>query len=284
MTLGTLHRPTSDATLRTGLKHQIQKSSPEINMKFAKLAVTVCALGFLSISSLAQDKPGTIAGIELQTPKNGMVKQYEDGRKAKIEWHKQQKDTVPLFVSEILSGEHTGSYLVGRFGMHWADMDKPSVTDAADLAQYTKAVAPYVEKLTSSYYEFLPKWSNPSPDMSAKYIEVTIFHVKYGKGDDFRSAVSKVHEANQKLNYPVHSSWYRLVDGGPGGTYVLTVDHPNWASFEDDPAIKPLRDRLREAFGEQESMSVVERLNGSIEGTYSYLIQPRPDLSYFPGK
>ncbi len=53
---------------------------------------------------------------------------------------------------------------------------------------------------------------------------------------------------------------------------------------EDDPAVKPLRDRLREAFGEQEAMSVIDRLNGSIEGTYSDLIQPRPDLSYIPAK
>jgi len=32
-------------------------------------------------------------------------------------------------------------------------------------------------------------------------------------------------------------SWYRLVNGGPGGTYVLAIDHANWASFEDDPAM-----------------------------------------------
>jgi hypothetical protein len=54
--------------------------------------------------------------------------------------------------------------------------------------------------------------------------------------------------------------------------------------MEDDPAIKPLRDDLRAAFGEQEAMSVVERLNSSIESTYSELIQFRPDLSYIPAK
>jgi len=64
-------------------------------------------------------------------------------------------------------------------------MDKPSVTDAADLEQYKKVIAPYVEKLTAAYYEFMPKWSNPSSDMSAKYLEVVVFHIKYGKGDDF---------------------------------------------------------------------------------------------------
>jgi hypothetical protein len=253
-------------------------------MKLMKLSTSLCAVAFFAVGALAQDKPGTIAGLEFQTPKNGMVKQYEDGRKAKVEWHKQQKDKDALLVSEVLTGQNTGSYIVGRFGMHWADMDNPSVTDAADLEQYKKVVGPYVEKLTTAYYEFLPKWSNPSPDMSAKYIEVVSFHIRYGKGDDFRSAVTKVVEANQKLKVPYHYSWYRLANGGPGGTYVLTTDHANWASFEDDPAVKPLRDRLREAFGEQEAMSVIERLNGSIEGTYSDLIQPRPDLSYIPAK
>jgi hypothetical protein len=253
-------------------------------MKLIKIALSLCAAGILSVGALAQEKPGSIAGLEFQTPKNGMVKQYEEGRKAKVEWHKQQKDKNALLVSEVLTGEHMGTYIVGRFGMHWTDMDKPSVPDAADLEQYNKLIAHYVEKLTSAYYEFLPKWSNPSTDMNAKYIEVITFHVKYAKGDDFRSAAARVHEANQKLNVPTHYSWYRLANGGPGGTYVITFDHANWASFEDNPAIKPLRDRLREAFGEQEAMSVIERLNGSIEGTYSDLIQTRPDLSYIPTK
>jgi hypothetical protein len=253
-------------------------------MKLTKLAISLCAAAFLSICALAQENPGTIAGLEFQVPKNGMVKQYEDGRKAKVEWHKQQKDKDPLYVSEVITGENMGTYIVGRFGMHWADMDKPTVSDAADLEQYRKLIAPYVDKLTASYYEFLPKWSNPSTDTNTKYIELVTFHVRYGKGDDFRSAVAKVHEANQKLKTPNHYSWYRLANGGPGGIYVLTIDHANWASFEDDPALKPLRDRLREAFGEQEAMSIIERLNGSIESTYSDLVQTRPDLSYIPGK
>ena len=252
-------------------------------MRLAKLAVSLCTLGFFAAGVSAQDNAGTIAALEFQTPKNGMVKQYEDGRKAKVEWHKQQKDKDALLVSEVISGEYMGTYVVGRFGQHWADLDKPSVPDAADLEQYRKLIAPYVEKLTASYYELQTKWSNPATE-SAKYYEIVTFHVKYGKGDDFRSAVAKVHEANQKLKVPSHYEWYRLVNGGPGGTWVLVLPHANWASFDDDPAIKPLRDRLREAFGEQEAMSVIERINGSIEGTYSQITQPRPDLSYIPVK
>jgi hypothetical protein len=256
----------------------------EDKVRLFKLTAALCVLLLVALSAAAQGQPGNIAALEFQTPKNGMLKQYEDGRKQKAEWHKQQNDAQALYVFETRTGERSGTYLVGRLGQHWADFDKPAVTDAADLAEYQKVVGASVEKIVSVYYEFLPKWSNPSTDMNAKYTEVVTFHVRYGKGDDFRSAIARVHEARQKMNSPAHYSWYHLVNGGPGGTYVVTIDHANWASFEDDPAVKPLRDDLRAAFGEQEATSVVERINSSIESTYSELIQFRPDLSYIPAK
>lgn len=95
---------------------------------------------------------GNIYALEYQTPKNGMVKQYEDGRKQKVEWHEQQKDVQALYVFETLTGERTGTYIIGRFGQHWTDLDKPSASDAADLAQYQKLVGGAVDKLVVSYY------------------------------------------------------------------------------------------------------------------------------------
>ena len=253
-------------------------------MKLLKLSTALSVLLLVALTASAQNQPGNIAALEFQTPKNGMVKQYEEGRKQKAAWHKQQNDNQGLYVFETLTGENTGTYVVGRLGLHWADFDSPKVGDADDLAQYQKLVGGSVEKLVTSYYEFLPKWSNPATDMGAKYTEVVTFHIRYGHGDDFRSAVARAAEARQKMNSKAHYSWYRLVNGGRGGTFVVTIEHTNWASMEDDPAVKPLRDDLRAAFGEQEAMSVIERLNSSVEGTYSELIQFRSDLSYIPAK
>jgi len=254
-------------------------------MKLTKI-LSVCATVLLvALSAAAQGEPATVTTLEFQTPKNGMTKQYEDGRKAKAAWHKQQKDPQMLFVLQVVVGEQMGSYVVGRAGQHWADLDKPAVPDAADEEEYNKVIAPYVEGRTSAYFESMPKVSNPAPDgMGGKYTSVTTFHVRQGKGDDFRSAIARMYDAAQKTKWPFHYRWERLANGGRGGTYVLLVDHANWASFADDPAIKPLRDVLREAFGEQESMSVIERLNGSIESTYNQVVEFRPDLSYMPAK
>jgi hypothetical protein len=250
--------------------------------------VGVCLLGAISVAMAAQGQEpaakAEIASLEFQTPKNGMVQQYEAGRKQKVEWHKQQKDTQALYVFETLTGERTGTYLVGRLGQHWSDMDTPTVTDAADLAEYQKAVGANVDKLVTAYYEYMPKVSNPPTDMNGKYTEIITFHIRYGHGDDFRSAIARVHDARTQMKTPNHYNWYRLVNGGPGGTFVLTIEHANWASFADDPAVQPLRDTLRAAFGEPEAMSVIERLNSAVESTYSEIIEFRPDLSYMPAK
>jgi hypothetical protein len=175
--------------------------------------------------------------------------------------------------------------MVGRGGLHWADLDKPAIPDENDIAEYQKVIGNYVESLTSRYYEFLPKVSNaPADMMPSKFSEIYVFQVRYGKGSDFRSAIERIYEASQKTKWPLHFEWYELVNGGLTGTYVLSLPHSSWADFEDKPDVKPFRDMLKEAFGQAEADSIVDRLDHSIEKESSETIQFRPDLSYLPGK
>ncbi|HKM79452.1 MAG TPA: hypothetical protein VJY15_00620 [Candidatus Acidoferrum sp.] len=238
-----------------------------------------------AISGFAQVKPGTIASLEYQTPKNGMVKQYEDGRKQKAEWHKQQKDTLPLMVWETISGDHTGTYIVGRLGQHWSDFDKPPIPEQADLDEFNKVIGAYVQSVVTRYYEFLPKDSKP-PDSTvpSKFAEIITYRVSPGKEEDFHSAVTRANEAIEKTKWPVHYLWYELANGGRGGTYVLVVPHANWADFEDKPDMKPFPEMLKEAFGPAEADSITKRFDSSIESITSEIIQFRQDLSYLPSK
>src|SRR5215470_15218767 len=102
----------------------------------------------------AQDKGGTLASLEFQKVKRQMVPQYEAGRKQKAAWHKQQNDPLPLLVWEVLSGDNTGTFVVGHFGQHWADLDKPPITDEADVAEFEKVMGAYVESIVTRYYDF----------------------------------------------------------------------------------------------------------------------------------
>ncbi len=240
---------------------------------------------FAAVSVVAQNNPGTLAALEFQKPKNGMVSQYENGRKEKAVWHKQQNDPQPLFVWETLSGDNTGTFIVGRLGQHWSDFDKPAVPDQADLEEYQKVVGNYVDSIVARYYDFMPKVSNPdNSKMPSKFAEIITFYVRYGKGSDFRSAIGRVHFAGEKTKWPVHYEWYALANGGDTGTYVLVLPRANWADFEDKPDVKPFRDMIKEAFGQAEADSIVNGIDASVQRETSEIIQFRPDLSYLPGK
>jgi hypothetical protein len=240
---------------------------------------------FAACSMVAQEKPGTIAALELQKPKNGMVPQYEAGRKQKAAWHKQQNDPQPLFVWEMLTGEDTGNYVVGRLGQHWADFDKPAIPDETDLAEFQKLVGNYVDSVTAFYYAYMPKVSNPSDaKMPTKFHESIHFYVRYGKDSDFRSAIERIHAAAEKTKWPVNYYFYALFSGGETGVYVLVLPRNSWADFEDKPDVKPFRDMLKDAFGPEEADSIVDRIDKSVEKETSQILQFRPDLSYLPGK
>jgi hypothetical protein len=254
-------------------------------MKIGNVLVGMGVLLLAAMPAFAQEKPGTLASIEFQKPKNGMVKQYEEGRKAKAAWHKQQNDSQPLLVFETLTGESTGTYLVERISQHWADLDKPSVPDAADLDEYQKQIGIYVESLVTRYYEFMPKVSNPEDmKMWPKFYEIVIFHVRSGHEADFSSAIRSIHDAGEKTKWPPHYEWFTLVNGGVGGEYVLAFPHANWADFEDKPDVKTYREVIKDAYGQAEADSIMKRLDSSIENTSSTIIQFRQDLSYIPEK
>jgi hypothetical protein len=240
---------------------------------------------FFACSLVAQEKPGTIAALEFQRPKNGMVPQYEAGRKQKAAWHKQQNDPLPLFVWEVLSGDNTGTYVVGRLGQRWADFDKPQIPDEADRAEFQKVVGNSVDSVIARYYEFMPKVSNPSEAKTPpKFSGIITLHLRYGKGSDFQSAIGRVYEASRKTKWPVNYEWYQLANGGPTGVYVLVLPRNSWADFEEKPEVKPFRDMLKEAFGQAEADSIVDRIDDSVQKETTEIVQFHPELSYLPGR
>jgi hypothetical protein len=240
---------------------------------------------FAAGSLLAQQKPGTLAGIEFQKPKNGMVPQYEAGRKQKAAWHKEHNDPLPLLVWETLTGDETGTFLVGRFNGHWSDLDKPAISDEADVAEFQKVIGGFVESVVTRYYDYMPKISTITGDMTpAKFSEVITFTVRAGKQSDFRSAINRIYDATVKTKWPVNYGWYELANGGRSGTFVLVFPHANWADFEDKPDVKPYREMLKDAYGQAEADSIVDRLDRSIEKETSDILQFRGDLSYIPAK
>jgi predicted oxidoreductase (fatty acid repression mutant protein) len=118
-----------------------------MNRRYSLSAVGILALSVASL--FAQDKAGTLVTLEFQRVKHQIVPQYEAGRKQKAAWHKQQNDPLSLLVWEVLSGDDTGTYAVGRFGQHWADLDKPAISDEADIAEFEKVMGANVDSIVT---------------------------------------------------------------------------------------------------------------------------------------
>jgi hypothetical protein len=255
-------------------------------MTALKYISATLVVAFVAVfSTLAQTNPGNIVTVESQTPKPGMTQQYEQGRKQKADWQKQQKDPNALLVFQIRSGEGTGTYLVSRGGLHWADLDHPAIPEAANDEEYNKVVGPYVASVAESYYEFLPKFGNPdNSPLPSKYAQVEILRIKAGKLGDFRTAVAKISEAERKANPSVHVSIYQLVNGGYNGTFVVIFPRSSWGDFQESPNTKPMTQALTEAYGADETNATMAMLDNSIESEYTEILEFRQDLSYIPAK
>jgi hypothetical protein len=254
-------------------------------MRMLKYASLSLAMVFLAaFCAAAQGTPGNLLTAEFQTPKSGMTPQYEQGRKQKADWHKQQKDPSALLVFETISGERTGTYVVVRGGLHWADLDHPSVPEAADDEEYNKAVGPYVASFQDSYYELLPKFGRDTSPLPPQYQELLTIRVKPGRTADFTSAIARISEAERKANSSTVVEIYELVNGGFSGTFVVSLARPHWADFDANPNEKPMDQVLTEAYGPDGMTSTMAALNNSIESEYSEIIKFRQDLSYIPAK
>jgi hypothetical protein len=245
-------------------------------------SLVVCALaGVTALALVAQQKPANIMQIEFQTPKFGMTKQYEQGRKAKAAWHKQMKDPRPLFVWQIMTGEQTGTFAVGGNPVHWKDLDNPPITEETDQAKWDEIIGPATQSLVTHDYMVLSDLSLPSAGtMPSKYGEVLTFNVKMGKTDEFMADVKKITDAIKKTNWPAHYTWHALLHGGKGNVFVLVIEHSSYADFEE-PA-KTFVMMLTEAMGKDAAMALENHLDAITDSTESQMIKFRQDLSYIP--
>lgn len=249
--------------------------------KIGMYAVVVCAL-LLALPVAAQEEPGTITRATWWTVKAGMGEQFEEGLKRHNDFHRQQNDPVRLNTFEILTGERAGQYIRVTGGHHWADFDAEEQNAAADAADSAVNLDPYIASGIPRIYNFLPNLSRPRPGGGPSPMAALItFRLKGGRSvPKFMNAISKVNAAARKTNWPVHTFWYVLVNGGEHPTFVLGLPEENWAGFASPE--KSLAVMLEDAHGRQEAEMILATFDKTIKSQRSEIVRYRPDLSYIP--
>jgi hypothetical protein len=246
-----------------------------------KTAIAVLlALGFAGTASAQSSS--SVGRYFVSKPKAGMEKQFVDGRKKHMDFHKKAGDPWDWMTWEVMTGPETGSYIIGTYKHAWKDFDGRDDFDAKDTADVAANVGPYTEKTRNAFWIFRPDLSAGNEDAApAKFLLVIHFHVKAEGVGAFTAAVQKVNEGLKKTNSVASNPrWYAMANGDDGPLYAVVLERNSWADFQGPP----LQQLMENAFGKEEAASLLESLGKSYWGTTSFVLQFHPELSLLHSK
>jgi hypothetical protein len=232
--------------------------------------------------ALAQQKTVNIGEVYVMVPKPGMAKQFEEGRKRHMAWHKKQNDAWSWNTWQVITGEATGAYLSTTFDHTWKDFDDWYAKFAtADSADVDTNITPYLAATSGSVWQYMANVSRP-PDSQAppKMAEVLHFMVKPDAESDFNYALGKIDEAIKKTNWTAHYMTYSLANGGEGPHYVIVFPHDSWADMAE-PEVS-FDAMMEKAFGKHEGEAVSKEIDRTLKSEWSEMLVYRADLSYVP--
>lgn len=244
------------------------------------LASTLAALVFAAAPALAQAPPDTVTQVFRQKVAAGSTAdKYEAGRKKHMAWHKAQGDTWTWNTYEVTTGPDTGSYVIASPDHQWADFDTwQAKFGDADTADANVAMAGTQAGSQMAYWTQLNSLSRlPAPKTPpTPLLSLTTYHVKPGSDAAVMAAIGKVNAALTGANYPLHSAWYRLTNGG-SPAYAVVTPRANMGTFSNNVMAV-----IEKQLGQAGAEALLKEFFANVTGVTTELLQRRADLSYAP--
>jgi hypothetical protein len=228
----------------------------------------------------AQARQMTVARFYSAMPKDGHVKQLEEGIKNHIAFHRQAGDKSEWHVWTVESGPSIGSYVVGTLGQQWADFEQMELgpKDAADVEA---SIAPHVQRVTSSIWIFRGDISPAPEGKPSKFAQVTHYVLKAEGTEDFESTVKQINEAMGKVPAEQRGGpppmLYQLFSGGEGPRFAVVFPRETWGDFA--PRGATVMQALQQAFGQQKAQQIMQSGGKAIRYVETEILRHRPDLS-----
>ena len=248
-------------------------------MKRWTMGIVVAGLLFAGAPLVAQKTPD-LGEVTIWKVKDGAAAAFAEGRKKHMDFHRQQKDTWSWYTWEIVNGDRSGQFITGSFDHYWKDFDGREAFDVLDSADVAKTFGPHATLVTTGTWTLMREMSRAQPGATgpAKLSQLTHYHVKPAEVPAFEDALKEITAALTKIEWPVHSQWYRLVSGGEGPHYVLSTPRASWADFA--PQDKSLLEGLTEAVGARRATELLATVRGATKSFYGEVMAYRPELSY----
>jgi len=118
-----------------------------------RLVFLIPLLLTLSGAATAQDGGGTAVRLLFWQIKPGMTRDFEEGYKRHLEWHRRHHDTWAWHGWMITSGERYGYFMDASFQHRWSDFDTPATPSAEDSADNNLNVATYADERSAASYD-----------------------------------------------------------------------------------------------------------------------------------
>lgn len=190
------------------------------------------------------------ARITVIAPAAGLARQFEEGYRRHLDWHRDAGDRWTWYGWTVAAGDRLGWFIDGTFDHTPEELDVP-VKPAEDVADNEKNVAPFGRFVSSGFYRLRPELSRvATARLDAPLATFTTVHVRPQNQAAFEKAL-----ASRELLV------FEQLAGGPQPSYLIIA-----------PADKV----------SQVVLSRVLAAGDPYESATSEMVRFRRDLTYVP--
>jgi hypothetical protein len=151
-----------------------------------------------------------------------------------------------------------------------AELERASIADGELLESVDSGVFTYDEDL--SY--------KPRSDISfARYLEISVFHVRSGHRADWHKLAKLVKDTHDKAGTSAHWGMYEVAYGAPDGTYIALTGDKSMADIDSEYAEQK---KFNDALGEDGLKELRELFAATVDSSQSELFSVNPKQSYVP--
>jgi hypothetical protein len=151
-----------------------------------------------------------------------------------------------------------------------AELERTSIADGELLDS--------VDSLVYTYDKDLSYKSHPDL-IGARYMEISVFHVKAGHGEEWRKLGKLVKDAHDKAGTSAHWSMYEIAYGTQDGEYIALSADKSMADIDTGFAENK---KFKDALGEDGVKQFRELFASSVDYSRSELFSINPKMSYVP--
>lgn len=218
----------------------------------------------------------------------GEQKNFDEGYRTHLGWHRDQRDPVVWYGWYVAKGDqHVGLFVDGSFGAPFSEVDQ-RVKPGEDLADADRTFGRFADTAYRSSFRVRREFSSGLPLEQwrpSRLVQVFHYTLKPGGQARFERALRTLRDAlSRDRNAPVHT-WYERVTGGAVPGYMLMVARENWASYDGTGGDSVEARLMREDTGPGGSgRAALDDLAASVATVEAETWNYRKDLSYFPDR